>query len=88
MCGRALAQEAATNASLITFRSSFDWSFLASIDTILYQLLLLLDKRKVVCFCNSALGLSVVTSCYRSYPDGSFKRKLISNSAVSRIIVA
>lgn len=47
-----------------------------------------LDKRKVVCFCNSALGLSVVTSCYRSYPDGSFKRKLISNSAVSRIIVA
>lgn len=50
--------------------------------------LLPLDKRKVVCFCNSALGLSVVTTCYRSYPDGSFKRKLISNSAVSRIIVA
>ena len=51
-------------------------------------LLLPLDKRKVVCFCNSALGLSVVTSCYRLYPDGSFKRKLISNLAVSRIIAA
>ena len=37
--------------------------------------LLPFDKRKVVCFCNPALGLSVVTSCYRSYPDGSFKRK-------------
>ena len=46
-----------------------------------------LDNTKVLCFFDFAIGLSVVASRYRMYPTSFFKRKLISNSAVSNIVL-